>query len=174
MSRCLYGRIRNFKVVPVLPGELFNGSSGWEGLQTSIFDRPSDWDREIKRTGASEWRVCSINENYTISPRFAPQRGWCRQPVFDVVSRACLWLRQFGCCKCYHSLSKSAERGLFCQEICLLLSVGDWGKDLCECLRVICKSVLNSSSYSSSALSKSLEGVVPFFFLKCPPKRFSK
>ncbi|CAF99594.1 unnamed protein product, partial [Tetraodon nigroviridis] len=49
-------------------GELLNGSSGWGGLQTSIFDRPSDWDREIKRTGASEWRVCSINENYAISP----------------------------------------------------------------------------------------------------------
>ncbi|KAJ8249173.1 hypothetical protein GJAV_G00231960 [Gymnothorax javanicus] len=25
------------------------------------------WDREIKRTGALEWRVCSINEGYTIS-----------------------------------------------------------------------------------------------------------
>ncbi|XP_056870092.1 myotubularin-related protein 10 isoform X2 [Takifugu flavidus] len=49
-------------------GALFNGSTGQGGLQTPSFDRPSDWDREIKRTGASEWRVCSINENYAISP----------------------------------------------------------------------------------------------------------
>ncbi|XP_029353943.1 myotubularin-related protein 10 isoform X2 [Echeneis naucrates] len=44
-----------------------NGSTTRRGLQTPIFDRPSDWDREIKRTGASEWRVCSVNENYAIS-----------------------------------------------------------------------------------------------------------
>ncbi|XP_056233285.1 myotubularin-related protein 10 [Seriola aureovittata] len=48
--------------------ERVNGSTPRGGLQTPIFDRPSDWDREIKRTGASEWRVCSINENYAISP----------------------------------------------------------------------------------------------------------
>lgn len=52
------------------PGEQVNGSSPRGGLQTPIFDRPSDWDREIKRTGASEWRVCSINEGYAISQRF--------------------------------------------------------------------------------------------------------
>ncbi|XP_029980045.1 myotubularin-related protein 10 isoform X2 [Sphaeramia orbicularis] len=45
-----------------------NGSTPRGGLQTPIFDRPSDWDREIKRTGASEWRVCSVNEGYAISP----------------------------------------------------------------------------------------------------------
>lgn len=44
-----------------------NGSTPRGGLLTPIFDRPSDWDREIKRTGASEWRVCSINESYAIS-----------------------------------------------------------------------------------------------------------
>ncbi|XP_037344094.2 myotubularin-related protein 10 [Pungitius pungitius] len=44
-----------------------NDSTPRGGLRTPIFDRPSDWDREIKRTGASEWRVCSINENYSIS-----------------------------------------------------------------------------------------------------------
>ncbi|XP_066557388.1 myotubularin-related protein 10 isoform X3 [Amia ocellicauda] len=36
-------------------------------LQTALFDRPSDWDREVKRTGASEWRVCSVNEGYAVS-----------------------------------------------------------------------------------------------------------
>uniref|UniRef100_A0AAQ6A5I5 Myotubularin phosphatase domain-containing protein n=1 Tax=Amphiprion ocellaris TaxID=80972 RepID=A0AAQ6A5I5_AMPOC len=45
-----------------------NGSTPRGGMQTPIFDRPSDWDREIKRTSASEWRVCSINESYAISP----------------------------------------------------------------------------------------------------------
>ncbi|KAK7913099.1 hypothetical protein WMY93_013310 [Mugilogobius chulae] len=44
-----------------------NGSVPLVGLQTAVFDRTSDWDREIKRTGASEWRVCSINERYCIS-----------------------------------------------------------------------------------------------------------
>ncbi|CAG5855811.1 myotubularin-related protein 10 isoform 1-T2 [Menidia menidia] len=48
-------------------GERVNGSTPRGGLQTPIFDRPSDWDREIKRTGASEWRVCSVNECYVIS-----------------------------------------------------------------------------------------------------------
>lgn len=48
-------------------GDLVNGSTPRGGIQTPLFDRPSDWDREIKRTGASEWRVCSINEKYIIS-----------------------------------------------------------------------------------------------------------
>lgn len=47
--------------------ERVNGSTPRGGLWPPIFDRPSDWDREIKRTGASEWRVCSINESYAIS-----------------------------------------------------------------------------------------------------------
>ncbi|KAM4596462.1 myotubularin-related protein 10 isoform 1-T3 [Fundulus diaphanus] len=46
---------------------LVNGSDPKGGTQIPFFDRPSDWDREIKRTGASEWRVCSINEKYAIS-----------------------------------------------------------------------------------------------------------
>ncbi|XP_034046158.1 myotubularin-related protein 10 isoform X2 [Thalassophryne amazonica] len=50
-----------------LSGNKVNGSITRGGLKTSIFDQPSDWDREIKRTSASEWRVCSINENYAIS-----------------------------------------------------------------------------------------------------------
>ncbi|KAM9408945.1 myotubularin-related protein 10 isoform 2-T2 [Pholidichthys leucotaenia] len=45
-----------------------SGSTQRGGLQTQRFDRPSDWDREIKRTGASEWRVCSINKKYKTSP----------------------------------------------------------------------------------------------------------
>ncbi|XP_068429432.1 myotubularin-related protein 10 [Clinocottus analis] len=49
-------------------GERVNGATPRGGLRTPIFDRPSDWDREIKRTGAMEWRVCSINEGYAISP----------------------------------------------------------------------------------------------------------
>ncbi|KAK5915310.1 hypothetical protein CesoFtcFv8_000912 [Champsocephalus esox] len=48
-------------------GERVNGSTPREGLRTPIFDRPSDLDREIKRTGASEWRVCSVNEGFAIS-----------------------------------------------------------------------------------------------------------
>uniref|UniRef100_A0AAV2LP34 Myotubularin phosphatase domain-containing protein n=1 Tax=Knipowitschia caucasica TaxID=637954 RepID=A0AAV2LP34_KNICA len=51
--------------------ELKESEKNWSmpqvGLQTVVFDRPSDWDREIKRTGAAEWRVCSINERYGIS-----------------------------------------------------------------------------------------------------------
>ncbi|XP_030621877.1 myotubularin-related protein 10 isoform X2 [Chanos chanos] len=49
-------------------GERMNGVDPGGGLQTPMFDRPSDWDREIKRTGAAEWRVCSINESYIVSP----------------------------------------------------------------------------------------------------------
>ncbi|XP_063782317.1 myotubularin-related protein 10 [Pseudophryne corroboree] len=37
------------------------------GLKTPLFETYSDWDREIKRTGASDWRVCSVNEGYMIS-----------------------------------------------------------------------------------------------------------
>ncbi|KAF7211941.1 myotubularin-related protein 10 [Nothobranchius furzeri] len=48
-------------------GKQVNGSYSRGGLQTPLFDRPSDWDREIKRTNASEWRVCSINEHYAVS-----------------------------------------------------------------------------------------------------------
>ncbi|XP_038159413.1 myotubularin-related protein 10 [Cyprinodon tularosa] len=48
-------------------GDLVNGSTPRGGIQTPIFDCPSDWDREIKRTAASEWRVCSINQKYIIS-----------------------------------------------------------------------------------------------------------
>ncbi|EMP41478.1 Myotubularin-related protein 10-B [Chelonia mydas] len=45
------------------PGGRGRGSS----QQTPLFETYSDWDREIKRTGASEWRVCSVNEGYMIS-----------------------------------------------------------------------------------------------------------
>ncbi|XP_053282214.1 myotubularin-related protein 10 [Pleuronectes platessa] len=48
-------------------GDRVNGSTPRGGLQTPIFDRPSDWDREVKRTSASGWRVCSVNESYAIS-----------------------------------------------------------------------------------------------------------
>ncbi|KAM9313038.1 myotubularin-related protein 10 isoform 1-T1 [Gastrophryne carolinensis] len=37
------------------------------GLKTPLFETYSDWDREIKRTHASDWRVCSVNEGYMIS-----------------------------------------------------------------------------------------------------------
>ncbi|XP_071387756.1 myotubularin-related protein 10 isoform X2 [Centroberyx affinis] len=49
-------------------GDRINGTVPGGGLQTPFFDRSSEWDREIKRTGAAEWRVCSINEGYAISP----------------------------------------------------------------------------------------------------------
>lgn len=44
-----------------------NGSKPQARSLTPVYDRPSDWDREIKRTGATEWRVCSINERYGVS-----------------------------------------------------------------------------------------------------------
>ncbi|XP_072472734.1 myotubularin-related protein 10 isoform X2 [Notamacropus eugenii] len=43
------------------------GVTGGSNQKTPLFETFSDWDREIKRTGASEWRVCSINEGYMIS-----------------------------------------------------------------------------------------------------------
>ncbi|XP_069481016.1 myotubularin-related protein 10 [Ambystoma mexicanum] len=43
------------------------GGGGGGGPKTPLFETYSDWDREIKRTGASEWRVCSVNEGYMIS-----------------------------------------------------------------------------------------------------------
>ncbi|XP_053437948.1 myotubularin-related protein 10 isoform X1 [Nycticebus coucang] len=45
-----------------------SGDGGGGGSpRTPLFETYSDWDREIKRTGASGWRVCSINEGYMIS-----------------------------------------------------------------------------------------------------------
>lgn len=72
------------------PGERVNGSTPRGGLQTPIFDRPSDWDREIKRTGASEWRVCAINENYAISQRFTAHVVCCRKFMMGIGGRVCL------------------------------------------------------------------------------------
>lgn len=43
------------------------GAGGGSSQKTPLFETYSDWDREIKRTGASGWRVCSINEGYMIS-----------------------------------------------------------------------------------------------------------
>ncbi|XP_075391990.1 myotubularin-related protein 10 [Tenrec ecaudatus] len=43
------------------------GAAGSSSQTTPLFETYSDWDREIKRTGASGWRVCSINEGYMIS-----------------------------------------------------------------------------------------------------------
>ncbi|XP_054858528.1 myotubularin-related protein 10 isoform X1 [Eublepharis macularius] len=56
------------KVNGIDPG----GGGGGGGIssssqQTPLFETYSDWDREIKRTGAFEWRVCSVNEGYMIS-----------------------------------------------------------------------------------------------------------
>lgn len=51
-------------------GDRVNGidpGGGDTGPKTPLFETYSDWDREIKRTGASEWRVCSVNEGYMIS-----------------------------------------------------------------------------------------------------------
>ncbi|XP_040826185.1 myotubularin-related protein 10 [Ochotona curzoniae] len=44
-----------------------SGSGGGSSPKTPLFETYSDWDREMKRTGASGWRVCSINEGYMIS-----------------------------------------------------------------------------------------------------------
>ena len=56
--------------------ERVNGVDPGAGSQTPLFDRPSNWDREIKRTGAAEWRVCSINEGYVLSPRLGLASPW--------------------------------------------------------------------------------------------------
>eukprot|EP00062_Callorhinchus_milii_P002620 gi/632939205/ref/XP_007908180.1/ PREDICTED: myotubularin-related protein 10 [Callorhinchus milii] len=48
------------------PDTKVNGEFG-DGQQTSLFESYTDWDREIKRTVASEWRVCSVNERFTTS-----------------------------------------------------------------------------------------------------------
>ncbi|CAL8364679.1 unnamed protein product [Gadus morhua 'NCC'] len=45
-----------------------NGARPAGGSQTPLFACSSDWDREIKRTGAAEWRVCSVNQGYGVSP----------------------------------------------------------------------------------------------------------
>ncbi|XP_017373692.1 myotubularin-related protein 10 isoform X1 [Cebus imitator] len=44
-----------------------NGGGVDSSQKTPLFEIYSDWDREIKRTAASGWRVCSINEGYMIS-----------------------------------------------------------------------------------------------------------
>lgn len=44
-----------------------SGPGGGGVQKTPLFETYSDWDREVKRTGASGWRVCSINEGYMIS-----------------------------------------------------------------------------------------------------------
>ncbi|XP_006167300.1 myotubularin-related protein 10 isoform X2 [Tupaia chinensis] len=41
--------------------------SGGGGQKTPLFETYSDWDREVNRTGASGWRVCSVNEGYMVS-----------------------------------------------------------------------------------------------------------
>uniref|UniRef100_A0A9J7YJS0 Myotubularin related protein 10 n=1 Tax=Cyprinus carpio carpio TaxID=630221 RepID=A0A9J7YJS0_CYPCA len=74
----------------VCSGEQVNGVDPGGGMQTPLFDCSSDWDREIKRTGASEWRVCTINQGYFISPSL---------PEFFVVpvSLADQDLKQYAC-----------------------------------------------------------------------------
>ncbi|CAH7333861.1 myotubularin-related protein 10 [Phodopus roborovskii] len=48
-------------------GGVWSGAGSGSSQRTPLFETYSDWDREIKRTGASGWRVCSINEGYMIS-----------------------------------------------------------------------------------------------------------
>ncbi|XP_043934641.1 myotubularin-related protein 10 isoform X2 [Protopterus annectens] len=43
------------------------GGGGGGYFQTSLFETYSDWDREIKRTGASDWRVSAVNKGYMMS-----------------------------------------------------------------------------------------------------------
>ncbi|TSK20052.1 Myotubularin-related protein 10 [Bagarius yarrelli] len=71
-------------------GQKVNGVDSGKKVQTAMFDCSSDWDREIKRTGASEWRVCAINEEYLVSPSL---------PEFFVVSSSLADqdLKQFAC-----------------------------------------------------------------------------
>lgn len=44
-----------------------SAAGGGSRQKTPLFETYSDWDREVKRTRASGWRVCSINEGYMIS-----------------------------------------------------------------------------------------------------------
>lgn len=85
-------------------GERVNGVDPGGGVQTPLFDCSSDWDREIKRTGASEWRVCSINEGYLVSPRCV-----------------CVCVFGSGCHVCVHSL----YRMLFSKQSCGLPESGE-------------------------------------------------
>ncbi|XP_032115837.1 myotubularin-related protein 10 isoform X1 [Sapajus apella] len=63
------------KINGIPSGDGGGGGGGGEGngggvdssQKTPLFEIYSDWDREIKRTAASGWRVCSINEGYMIS-----------------------------------------------------------------------------------------------------------
>ena len=48
-------------------GGVWSGAGSTGSQRTPLFETYSDWDRETKRTGASGWRVCSINEGYMIS-----------------------------------------------------------------------------------------------------------
>jgi hypothetical protein len=67
-----YNKIHNiaFPTANKINGMPSGGRStagGGSNQKTPLFETYSDWDREIKRTGASGWRVCSINEGYMIS-----------------------------------------------------------------------------------------------------------
>uniref|UniRef100_G3TKN5 Myotubularin-related protein 10 n=3 Tax=Loxodonta africana TaxID=9785 RepID=G3TKN5_LOXAF len=48
-------------------GAAGGGAASGSSQKTPLFESYSDWDREIKRTGASSWRVCSVNEGYMIA-----------------------------------------------------------------------------------------------------------
>lgn len=50
-----------------LPAGGSGGGGAGGGQKTPLFETYSDWDREVKRTGASGWRVSSVNEGYMIS-----------------------------------------------------------------------------------------------------------
>ncbi|XP_045436417.1 myotubularin-related protein 10 isoform X2 [Pipistrellus kuhlii] len=49
------------------PNGLPAGGGPGGAQKTPLFEAYSDWDREVKRTGASGWRVSSVNEGYMIS-----------------------------------------------------------------------------------------------------------
>lgn len=88
-------------------GEKVNGVDLGKGVQTAMFDCSSDWDREIKRTGASEWRVCAINEEYLVSPRCVFLRVCARVRVrtsmyLSVSLCVCLCVCVF-VCVCVHT-----------------------------------------------------------------------
>ncbi|KAM7103871.1 LOW QUALITY PROTEIN: myotubularin-related protein 10 [Ciconia maguari] len=63
----IYHNPGNKKVNGIDPGGGGGGIGSASGQQTPLFETYSDWDREIKRTGASSARVCSVNEGYMIS-----------------------------------------------------------------------------------------------------------
>lgn len=115
-------------------------------LHTPMFDRPSDWDREIKRTGASEWRVCTINESYAVAPRFSAHvfcSGECGGRVCSYYS----WHKLLRTFYPLFILGVFWQEAIFTQCVFARFVSDLPRKTHCQCLSVICKFILNSGEF---------------------------